>query len=88
MHFVYLFQVICVAALELIDIFGVKFAKKENDIFIAVCIVSFFTKRAIRPSFMTYFLLDPVGTYVFKVNNRNTRTRCKICSKLTIKTPE
>ena len=28
------------------------------------------------------------GNYMFKVNNRNTRTRCKICSKLTIKTPE
>ena len=25
---------------------------------------------------------------MFKVNNRNTRTRCKICSDLTIKTPE
>ena len=24
----------------------------------------------------------------FKVNNRNTRTRCEICSKLTIKIPE
>ena len=24
----------------------------------------------------------------FKVNNRNTRTTCEICSKLTIKTPE
>ena len=27
----------------------------------------------------------PVGNYLFKVNNRNTRTRCEICSKLTIK---
>ena len=26
--------------------------------------------------------------YMFKVNNRNSRTRCEICSKLTIKTPE
>ena len=26
--------------------------------------------------------------YLFKVNNRNTKKRCKICSKLTIKTPE
>ena len=26
--------------------------------------------------------------FLFKVNNRNTRTRCEICSKLTIKTPE
>ena len=27
----------------------------------------------------------PVGIYPLKVNNRNTRTRCEICSKLTIK---
>ena len=27
----------------------------------------------------------PVGNYMFKVNNRNTRTRCEICSKLTTK---
>ena len=25
---------------------------------------------------------------MFKVNNRNTRTRCETCSNLTIKTPE
>ena len=31
---------------------------------------------------------DPAGIYMFKVNNRNTRTRFEICSKLTIKTPE
>ena len=31
---------------------------------------------------------NPTGNYMFKVNNRNTRTRCEICSKLTIKTPE
>ena len=28
------------------------------------------------------------GIYMFKVNNRNTTTRCEIRSKLTIKTPE
>ena len=27
----------------------------------------------------------PVGIYLFKVNNTNTRARCKICSKFTIK---
>ena len=31
---------------------------------------------------------NPAGNCMFKVNNRNTRTRCEICSKLTIKTPE
>ena len=29
----------------------------------------------------------PVGIYMFKVNNRNTRISCEICSKLTIKIP-
>ena len=30
----------------------------------------------------------PAEIYLLKLNNRNTRTRCEICSKLTIKTPE
>ena len=34
--------------------------------------------------FKTY----PANIYLFEVNNRNTRKRCGICSKLTIKTPE
>ena len=29
---------------------------------------------------------NPASNYLFKVNNRNTRTRCEIYSKLTIKT--
>ena len=31
---------------------------------------------------------NPSGNYMFKFINRNTRTRCEICSKLTIKIPE
>ena len=30
----------------------------------------------------------PVGIYLLRLNNKNTRTRCEICSKLTRKTPE
>ena len=30
----------------------------------------------------------PAGNYMFKINNRNTRTRCEICSKLKVKTQE
>ena len=30
----------------------------------------------------------PACNYMFKVNKWNSRTRCEICSKLTIKTPE
>ena len=32
--------------------------------------------------------VDPASIYSLKVYNRNTITKCKICSKLTIKTPE
>ena len=32
------------------------------------------------------YLIFPDGIYLFKVNSRNTRIKCKICSKLTIKT--
>ena len=31
---------------------------------------------------------SPSRSYIFEVNNRNTRTRCEICLKLPIKTPE
>ena len=31
---------------------------------------------------------NPSGNYMFKFINRNTRTRCEICSKLTIKIPD
>ena len=31
---------------------------------------------------------DLTGIYLLKVNNRNTGTRCEICSKLIIKTSE
>ena len=30
----------------------------------------------------------PAGSYMFKVNNKNTRARYEISSKLEIKTPE
>ena len=33
-------------------------------------------------------LLNTAGNYMFKVNNRNTVTRCEIYSELTIKIPE
>ena len=30
----------------------------------------------------------PAGIYLLKVRNRNTRTRCQLCLKLTVKIPE
>ena len=34
-----------------------------------------------------FWKVFPVGNYILKVNDRNTRSRCELCSKLTIKTP-
>ena len=31
---------------------------------------------------------NPAGIYLLNINNRNTKTRPEICSKLIIKTPE
>ena len=41
-----------------------------------------------KPKVLTSFwIIFPAGIYLFKVNDRN-RTRCEICLKLIIKTPE
>ena len=42
-------------------------------------------EKGVKASKLTY---HPAGIYLLKVNNRNTRKRCEICSKLTIKIPE
>ena len=34
------------------------------------------------------FQISAAGIYMFKVNNRNTETRCEIFSNLTIKAPK
>ena len=37
----------------------------------------------------TYRARDfPADIYLLKLNNRNTREKCELCSRLTIKTPE
>ena len=45
-------------------------------------------KKVLRGIFKNFKITVPAGIYLLKVNNRNTRTRCEICSKLTINTPE
>ena len=45
-----------------------------------------------EPKFTLYWIKSdsssPAGNYMFKVSNRNHRTNCEICSKLTKNTPE
>ena len=51
-----------------------------------ICI--FMTMRLILFAAYLKLISLPASFYLFKVNNRDTRKRCYICSKLTIKTPE
>ena len=43
---------------------------------------------AINQTFTSAKYQYSIPIYLFKVNNKNTRARCKICSKLTINTPK
>ena len=52
--------------------------------------MTFFPKHLRRTIYWKLGLLGtiPAGIYMVKVNKRNIRTRCEICSELTIKRPE
>ena len=41
-----------------------------------------------RKSVQTKNIFQTTGNYNFKVNNRNTRAKCEVCSKLTIMASE
>ena len=66
---------------------GWSFFAKIVNVFYALTIFFMFS---LDYSVIDYFdrVLNPANIYLFKVNNRNTRKRCEICSTLTIKTPE
>ena len=51
-----------------------------------ICI--FMTMRLILFAAYLKLISLPASFYLFKVNNRDTRKRCYVYSKLTIKTPE
>ena len=56
--------------------------------FLTIFSLKYFFKNATIYSSRNKRSYVPAGNYLFKVNNKSTRTRCEICSKLTIKTPE
>ena len=50
--------------------------------------LSFFDKRRMLNFVESDYQSISAGAYFFKVNNGSTRIMCKICSELTITTPE
>ena len=66
-------------------------SSKNNEIFQKTKKAFLYHRRQFRVVLsqdITLVCSNPVGKYLFKVYNRNTRAKCKIYSKLTIKTPE
>ena len=61
---------------------------KVNDPKLLSSLSKVFDQQRCNEDFRKYVRYIPASKYMFKVNNRNTRTRCKIWAKLTIKTPE
>ena len=54
--------------------------------------IVYILQNATAPCYNIFFVTScrratQAGIYLLKNNNRNTRTRCEICSKFTIKTP-
>ena len=59
----------------------------ENQVIVFLCFLYFF-RSVLSFEFDVISKYYPANIYLFKVNNRNSRKKCGICSKLTIKTPE
>ena len=45
------------------------------------------SKEVRKQNYKLLMKMNPASNYMFKVNNRNNRTKCEIYSKITIKTP-
>ena len=70
--------------LSLRGVFGIL-----SNIYDGACAKIIFGKSSILDIWQGHdYALCPAGIYPFKVNNRNTRTRCEICSKLLINISE
>ena len=62
-------------------------ASRKLSLLNASRILALIIRNAYKKLYSLY-LTFPANIYLFRFNNRNTRKRCGICSKLTIKTPK
>ena len=61
---------------------------RKQKLFIKMNTGNFFTKISSYVSILFCKIMFLLNMYLFKVTNTNTKKRCEICSKLTIKTLE
>ena len=65
------------------NVFLSVFQLKIPEIYLAL-----YPDQILKKHKMLRIFIYPAGIYLLKINNRNTRKRCEICSKLIMKTPE
>ena len=53
-------------------------------IFFPIFLINFYIRTCLAV-IIIFICSIPANSYLFKVNNRNIRKRCEICSKLTVK---
>ena len=70
------------------DVLMVSETKTDNGFLNGILLINGFSTTYKLDRNSNSARLIPAGNYLFKVNHRNTRTTCEICSKLKIKTPE
>ena len=63
-----------------------KYLKIYFNWYVKVCLGALLSVN--RCIWIRLICIIQASNYMFKVNNRNIRARCEICSKLTIKIPE
>ena len=96
-YFIFIFIALLMALLSLLLLLLLLLSSSSSLLFWLIfdrCVL--FVFKAFKNCFeVTYMPIKPIlnvytsaNIYLLKCNNRNTRKRCEICSKLTIKTPE
>ena len=65
-----------------------SFIFKVFEEIIQVSLKQRFFRKSVHVRQINQVNIMAAGSYLLKVNNKDTRTKCKICSKLAIKTPE
>ena len=74
--------------LQISDIFSISAAFEYRKVHFQIIVLREASSKFSEIEQSSHLAQIPFSNYMFKVNKRNTRTRCEICSNLARKTPE
>ena len=74
--------------LQISDILSISAAFEYRKVHFQIIVLKEASSKFSEIEQSSHLAQIPVSNYMFKVNKRNTRTRCEICSNVARKTPE